>query len=153
MEMVIKDIPNVKRDMKEKEREIIKRALIYYQIVMGQYEKYTDKMKQKDLERLSKQQNKTELDKMNPFNADLNEGKTYEPTLEDTKIFVYSSWAEAVANVQTPQICNGTKRKGIRRQAFRDVQNGKYVNKKVRDIMNGFIERLYNGEEKENENN
>lgn len=152
MDFVIKSIPNVKRDMSEKERDVVNSALIYYQIVLGQYEKYTDEMKQKDLEKLSKEQNKTELDKMNPFDVDISEGKSYEPTLEDTKIFVYSSWAEAVANVKTPRICSGTKRKGIKRQVFRDVQNGKYVNRKVREIMNGFIEKLYNGQEKENEN-
>lgn len=150
MELVVRNIPNVKREMKEKEREIVNRALIYYQIVLGQYEKYSDEMKQKDLERMAKEENKSELDKMNPFDVDITDNKSYEPTLEDTKTFVYSSWAEAVANVQTPRICNGTKRKGIKRQAFRDVQNGKYVNKRVRDIMNNFIDKLYNGKENEN---
>ena len=99
-------------------------------------------MKQKDLERLAKQNNQNPLDALNPFNVDLTEEKTYEPTLEDTKTFVYSSWAEAIANVKTPHICDGAKKKGIRRQAFRDVQNGKYLTKKVRDVMNDFITRL-----------
>lgn len=33
-------------------------------------------------------------------------------------------------------------KKGIRKQAFRDVQKGKYLNKKVKDIMNDFILKL-----------
>ena len=79
---------------------------------------------------------------LNPFDADMSEDKTYEPTLEDTKTFVYSAWAEAVANVQTPFICASSIKKGIRKQAFRDIQKGKYLNKKVKDIMNDFILKL-----------
>lgn len=144
MELIIKKLPTKKRNISEKEKEVINRALISYQVVLGQYEKYTDEMKRRDLERLAKQNEANTLDAMNPFSVDMTE-KSYEPTLEDTKTFVYSSWAEAVANVQTPYICEGAKRKGIRRQAFRDVQNGKYLNKKVRDIMNDFINKLSEG--------
>lgn len=144
MELIIKKLPTKKRNISEKEKEVINRALISYQVVLGQYEKYTDEMKRRDLERLAKQNEANTLDAMNPFSVDMTE-KSYEPTLEDTKTFVYSSWAEAVANVQTPYICEGAKRKGIRRQAFRDVQNGKYLNKKVRDIMNNFINKLSEG--------
>ena len=146
MELVIKNLPEKRRNLSEKEREVIKRALISYQVVMSQYQKYTDVMKRRDLERLAKENGTNTLDAMNPFNVDMSE-KSYEPTLEDTKIFVYSSWAEAVANVQTPYICDGAKKKGIRRQAFRDVQNGKYLNKKVRDLMNDYIVRLSEGSE------
>jgi hypothetical protein len=142
MELIIKRLPTKRKNPTDKEREIIKRALISYQVVLGQYEKYTDDMKRKDLERLARENNKQGLDAMNPFNVDMTEGRTYEPTLEDTKIFVYSSWAEAIANVQTPYICNGAKRKGIRKHAFMDVQNGKFLINKVLEIMNNFIDRL-----------
>lgn len=141
MELVIKKLPKNRKNVNDKESEVIKRALISYQVVLGQYEKYTDEMKRRDLERLAKKNETNTLDAMNPFSVDMTE-KSYEPTLEDTKTFVYSSWAEAVANVQTPYICDSAKRKGIRKQAFRDVQNGKYLNKKVIDIMNDFIAKL-----------
>ena len=98
-------------------------------------------MKRKDLEKLNKE-NTNNLNSLNPFDIDMSEEKTYEPTFEDTKTFVYSAWAEAVANVQTPFICASSIKKGIRKQAFRDVQKGKYLNKKVKDIMNDFILKL-----------
>ena len=141
MELVIKKLPKNRKNVNDKESEVIKRALISYQVVLGQYEKYTDGMKRRDLERLAKKNKSNTLDAMNPFSVDMTE-KTYEPTLDNTKTFVYSSWAEAVANVQTPYICDGAKRKNIRKKAFRDVQNGKYLNKKVIDIMNDFIAKL-----------
>lgn len=141
MELVIKKLPKNRKNVNDKESEVIKRALISYQVVLGQYEKYTDEMKRRDLERLAKKNKSNTLDAMNPFSVDMTE-KTYEPTLDNTKTFVYSSWAEAVANVQTPYICDGAKRKNIRKKAFRDVQNGKYLNKKVIDIMNDFIAKL-----------
>lgn len=149
MELTIKALPNKRRNITVKEKEVINRALISYQIVLGQYEKYTDEMKQKDLEKLAKQNNPNTLDALNPFNVDLTEDKTYEPTLEDTKTFVYSSWAEAVANARTPYVCDGAKRRGIRKQAFRDVQNGKYLTKNVREIMDSFITRLSQGKTEE----
>lgn len=141
MELVIKKLPKNRKNVNDKESEVIKRALISYQVVLGQYEKYTDEMKRRDLERLAKKNESNTLDAMNPFSVDMTE-KTYEPTLDDTKTFVYSSWAEAVANVQTPYICDGAKRKNIRKKAFRDIQNGKYLNKKVIDVMNDFIAKL-----------
>ena len=141
MDYTIKTLPNKRRNITEKEREIIERALSAYQVVLGQYEKYTDKMKRKDWEKLNKE-NTNNLISLNPFDVDMSEDKTYEPTLEDTKTFVYSAWAEAVANVQTPFICASSIKKGIRKQAFRDVQKGKYLNKKVKDIMNDFILKL-----------
>ena len=141
MDYTIKTLPNKRRNITEKEREIIERALSAYQVVLGQYEKYTDDMKRKDLEKLNKD-NTNNLKLLNPFDIDMSEDKTYEPTLEDTKTFVYSAWAEAVANVQTPFICASSIKKGIRKQAFRDVQKGKYLNKKVKDIMNDFILKL-----------
>lgn len=142
MELIIKKLPSKRKNPSDKERDIINHALVSYQIVLGQYEKYTDEMKRKDLEKLAKQKETNTLDAMNPFNVDMTEDKTYEPTIEDTKIFVYSSWAEAVANVLTPYICDGQKRKGIKRQVFRDVQNGKYLTNKVIDVMNDFINKL-----------
>ena len=135
MKLEIKSLPTRNKNLSDKERENDKRAMISYQIVLGQYEKYTLDMKRKDLEKLAKQNETNTLDAMNPFNVDVTEDKTYEPTLEDTKTFVYSSWAEAVANVKTPYVCDGNKKKGIRRQAFRDVQNGKYLNKKVHQLL------------------
>lgn len=141
MDYTIKTLPNKRRNITEKEREIIERALSAYQVVLGQYEKYTDQMKRKDWEKLNKE-NTNNLNSLNPFDIDMSEDKTYEPTLEDTKTFVYSAWAEAVANVQTPFICASSIKKGIRKQAFRDVQKGKYLNKKVKDIMNDFILKL-----------
>lgn len=149
MDLVIKKLPNKKREITEKERQIIQRALISYKIVLGQYEKYTLDMKRKDLERLAKQSETGTLDAMNPFNVNVSDKETYEPSLEDTKQFVYSSWAEAVANVQTPYVCDGSKKKGIRRQAFRDVQNGKFLTKKVRETMDEFIDRLMYGKSEE----
>ena len=141
MDYTIKTLPNKRRNITEKESQIIERALSAYQVVLGQYEKYTDKMKRKNGEKLNKE-NTNNLNSLNPFDADMSEDKTYEPTLEDTKTFVYSAWAEAVANVQTPFICASSIKKGIRKQAFRDVQKGKYLNKKVKDIMNDFILKL-----------
>ena len=151
MEYTIKTLPNKKRVITEKESEIIKRALPAYQLVLGQYEKYTDEMKRKDLEKLKKE-NTDSLNSLNPFDVDMSEDKTYEPTLEDTKTFVYSAWAEAVANAQTPFVCASPIKKGIRKQAFRDVQKGKYLNKKVRDIMNDFILKLSGNLKVVNEN-
>ena len=142
MELTIKNLPAKRRNPSDKEREIIKRAMVSYQIVLGQYEKYTDDMKRKDLEKLARQSETTTLDAMNPFNVDMTEDKTYEPTLEDTKTFVYSAWAEAVANVLTPYICDGKKKKGIKRQVFRDVKSGKYISNNVRKVMDEFIVRL-----------
>lgn len=142
MELIIKKLPSKRKNPSDKERDIINHALVSYQIVLGQYEKYSDEMKRKDLEKLAKQKETNTLDAMNPFNVDMTEDKIYEPTIEDTKIFVYSSWAEAVANVLTPYICDGQKRKGIKRQVFRDVQNGKYLTNKVIDVMNDFINKL-----------
>ena len=141
MDYTIKTLPNKRRNITDKESEIIKRALSAYQVVLGQYEKYTDEMKRKDLEKLNKE-NTNSLNSLNPFDIDMSEEKTYEPTLEDTQIFVYSAWAEAVANVQTPFGCAAPLRKSIRKQAFRDVQKGKYLNRKVREIMNDFIMKL-----------
>lgn len=141
MDYTIKTLPNKRRNITEKEREIIQRALSAYQVVLGQYEKYTDEMKRKDLEKLNKE-NTNNLNSLNPFDVDMSEDRTYEPTLEDTQIFVYSAWAEAVANVQTPFGCAAPLRKSIRKQAFRDVQKGKYLNRKVREIMNDFIMKL-----------
>ena len=141
MDYTIKTLPNKRRNITEKEREIIQRALSAYQVVLGQYEKYTDEMKRKDMEKLNKE-NTNSLNSLNPFDIDMSEEKTYEPTFEDTKTFVYSAWAEAVANVQTPFICASSIKKGIRKQAFRDVQKGKYLNRKVREIMNNFIMKL-----------
>ena len=141
MDYTIKTLPNKRRNITEKEREIIQRALSAYQVVLGQYEKYTDEMKRKDMEKLNKE-NTNSLNSLNPFDIDMSEEKTYEPTFEDTKTFVYSAWAEAVANVQTPFICASSIKKGIRKQAFRDIQKGKYLNKKVKDIMNDFILKL-----------
>jgi hypothetical protein len=152
MKLEINSIPSKSKNVTEKDREIINRALVSYQIVLGQYEKYTNDMKRKDLEKLARQNETNTLDALNPFNVDLAEEKTYEPTLEDTKTFVYSSWAEAIANVKTPYICDGQKRKGIKRQAFRDVQNGKYLTNKVRDVMNDFIARLLFGNTGKTEN-
>ena len=141
MDYTIKTLPNKRRNITEKESKIIQRALSAYQVVLGQYEKYTDEMKRKDMEKLNKE-NTNSLNSLNPFDIDISEEKTYEPTFEDTKTFVYSAWAEAVANVQTPFICASSIKKGIRKQAFRDVQKGKYLNRKVREIMNNFILKL-----------
>ena len=141
MDYTIKTLPNKRRNITEKESQIIERALSAYQVVLGQYEKYTDEMKRKDWEKLNKE-NTNNLNSLNPFDIDMSEDKTYEPTLEDTKTFVYSAWAEAVANVQTPFGCAAPLRKSIRKQAFRDVQKGKYLNRKVREIMNNFILKL-----------
>ena len=141
MDYTIKTLPNKRRNITEKESEIIQRALSAYQVVLGQYEKYTDEMKRKDMEKLNKE-NTNSLNSLNPFDIDMSEEKTYEPTFEDTKTFVYSAWAEAVANVQTPFICASSIKKGIRKQAFRDVHKGKYLNRRVREIMNDFIMKL-----------
>lgn len=149
-ELVINNLPTKRKNPSDKEREIIRRALLTYKVVLGQYKKYTDEMKQKDMEKLSKENNPSGLDTMNPFNVDVSEQKTYEPTLEDTKTFVYSSWAEAVANVQTPYICDGQRRKAIRKKAFRDIQHGKFINSKVVETMNNFVSDLYQGETNNN---
>ena len=135
MDYTIKTLPNKRRNITEKESEIIKRALPSYQVVLGQYEKYTDEMKRKDLEKMNKE-NTDSINLVNPFDVDMSEDRTYEPTLEDTKTFVYSAWAEAVANVQTPFVCASSIKKGIRKQAFRDIQKGKKKKKKKVKITN-----------------
>lgn len=150
MELVIKKLTTKKRNVSEQEKQIINRAMISFQVVMNQYKKYTDEKKKKDLERLEREKNASGLDKLNPFNVGGTIEKSYEPTLEDTKTFVYSSWVEAVANVQTPPICDGGKKKGIRRKAFRDVQNGKFLNGDVRNILKEYVMKL-SGQELTNE--
>lgn len=142
MELTIKTLPTKKKNPTDKEREIIKKALIYYQIFMGKYEEYTNDIRRREMEMRSKEKNKDSLDAMNPFNVDMTEEKTFEPSVEDIKIFVYSSWAEAVASAQTPRICDGTKRKSIKKHAFMDVKNGKFLTNKVLDVMNNFIDRV-----------
>ena len=142
MELEIKNLPKNRKPPTDKEREIIRRALLSYQIVLGQYEKYTDDMKRRDLEKLAKQNETNTLDAINPFNVDMSEQRTYEPSVEDTKTFVYSSWAEAVANVQTPYLANGKEKKAIRKHAFNDVRKGKFLTRKVLEVMNNFIDRL-----------
>lgn len=152
MELEIKSLPKNRKTPTDKEREIIKRALLSYQIVLGQYEKYTDDMKRRDLEKIARENNKDGLDAMNPFNVDMSEQRTYEPSVEDTKTFVYSSWAEAVANVQTPYLANGQKKKAIRKHTFNDVRKGKFLTRKVVDIMEEFIIRLTENKSVETEN-
>ena len=142
MELEIKNLPKNRKPPTDKEREIIRRALLSYQIVLGQYEKYTDDMKRRDLEKLAKQNETNTLDAINPFNVDMSEQRTYEPSVEDTKTFVYSSWAEAVANVQTPYLASGKEKKAIRKHAFNDVRKGKFLTRKVLEVMNNFIDRL-----------
>lgn len=44
MELEINNIPSKSKNVTEKDREIINRALFSYQIVLGQYEKYTDEV-------------------------------------------------------------------------------------------------------------
>lgn len=152
MELEIKSLPKNRKTPTDKEREIIRRALLSYQIVLGQYEKYTDDMKRRDLEKIARENNKEGLDAMNPFNVDMSEQRTYEPSVEDTKTFVYSSWAEAVANVQTPYLANGQTKKAIRKHAFNDVRKGKFLTRKVVDIMEEFIIRLTENKSVETEN-
>lgn len=141
MRLIIDTLPSKKRTPTEEELQIIKRALVSYNIVLGQYQKYADEQKRKDLERLQAKEKK-DINSLNPFNTDLSDDKTYEPTLDEVKTFVYSSWAEAVANVKTPLVCDGSKKKGIKRQVFRDIKNGKYLTKKVRETMDEFILKL-----------
>ena len=86
MDYTIKTLSNKRRNITEKESEIIKRALPAYQVVLGQYEKYTDDMKRQDLEKLNKE-NTNDLKSLNPFDIDMSEDKTYEPTLEDGTTF------------------------------------------------------------------
>ena len=45
MKLEINNIPSKSKNVTEKDREIINRALFSYQIVLGQYEKYTDETK------------------------------------------------------------------------------------------------------------
>ena len=82
------------------------------------------------------------MDKINPFNVKNNEPKNYIPTLAEIKTFTYSAWAKTVADVQTPSISSGVRKKGIVRHSFREVQKGKYINRKVKDIMNDFISKM-----------
>lgn len=151
MELEIKNLPKNRKPPTDKEREIIRRALLSYQIVLGQYEKYTDDMKRRDFEKLAKQNETNTLDAINPFNVDMSEQRTYEPSVEDTKTFVYSSWAEAVANVQTPYLASGKEKKAIRKHTFNDVRKGKFLTRKVIDIMEEFITRLTENDNREEE--
>lgn len=151
MELEIKSLPKNRKTPTDKEREIIRRALLSYQIVLGQYEKYTDDMKRRDLEKLAKQNETNTLDAINPFNVDMSEQRTYEPSVDDTKTFVYSSWAEAVANVQTPYLASGQTKKAIRKHAFNDVRKGKFLTRKVIDVMEEFITRLTENDNREEE--
>ena len=142
MELTIKNITSKRRQIQEKEREVINRAMISFQVVMSRYEKYTDIMKRDEKMQLAQENVQTELDKINPFNIGTTVKDSSEPSIDEVKEFVYSSWAEAVANVQTPYICDAATRKGIRKKAFRDVQNGKYISNKVRTMINDTVKRM-----------
>lgn len=132
MDFTIKKLPlDNKRPITNEEKIVIDRALPSYDLVMGQYTKYTDEMKRKDLEKMN-------TASPNPFVANLGD-KTYEPTEEDTREFVFSSWAEAVANVLTPFGCTAKRRKAIKKKAFNDVKKGKYLNKKVVDVIKSYL--------------
>lgn len=136
MKNKIKHILFKKRNLTPIERDVIKRALPAYRIVLSQYEKYTDERKKRDLELL----NKT-IDGDNAFNFG-NRLKKFEPTLEETKEFVYSAWADAVVQALIPMYSSGQQRRAFRRKIFREVSEGKYINKEVRETIEEFIEIL-----------
>ena len=139
MELTIKELPQKTKPSSEEDKRVIARATIMFQVVMNQYEKYTEEQKKIDLEALKPQ---TELDKENPFVVKDEEIKDSQPTIEETKVFVYSSWADSVAHAKTPLYADGKKRKTIRNQTFRDVLNGKYVNKNVKKMLEDYIVKL-----------
>ena len=139
MEYKIEKISEKIRNLSEEESDVIKRAIPFYNNVLERYEKMLTQMKEENDKQ--KEQPKT-LDEINPFNVKNDEPKNYIPTLAEIKTFTYSAWAKTVADVQTPYVSSGERKKGIVRHSFREVQKGKYLNRKVKDIMKEFISKM-----------
>lgn len=150
MEYIVTKISENKHSISEEESMVIKRAIPFYNNLLERYENTLLKIKEKND---SIEKNIGAVDSKNPFdikNATLEEL----PKLDEIKVFVYSSWAKIVADVQTPFGCGGQRKKGIMKTSFKEVQKGKYINKKVREIMNDFIKKItLSLDIKENENN
>lgn len=138
MEYKIDKISTKKHNVSEEESIVIKRAIPFYKNTLDRYEKMLLKFKEENDRQ--KEQPKT-LDDINPFVVTNNE-QNYIPTVDEIKTFVYSCWAKTVADVQTPYVSDGQRKKGIVKRSFRDVSKGKYINKNVRDIMSEYINRM-----------
>jgi len=82
------------------------------------------------------------LNDINPFDITNFSSSLNIPSIDEIKSFIYSAWAKVIADVQTPYIISGQKKKGIVKRLFREVQKGKYINKDVRDIMNEFVSKM-----------
>ena len=139
MDYKIEKLSDKIHNLSEEESLVIKRAIPFYNNVLERYEKNLLKLKEENDRQ--KEQPKT-LDEINPFAVKDTEPKNYIPTLAEIKTFTYSAWAKTVADVQTPYLSTGEKKKGIVKRAFREVQKGKFLNKKVKDIMNDFISKI-----------
>lgn len=158
MEFKITALPSKFKNLKGGEKDIVDHALIVYQGVLDTYEKQIDAIKetlrQKEIQEkkaedtkykpLLKNSSNASFD-TNPFMGDIKGKEEYKPTVQEVKTFVYSAWAETLARARTPHICDGQRKKTIRKAAYRNVKNGKFLNKKVRDKMNEYITRLIFG--------
>lgn len=140
MENTIKKLPqNNKRSLTEKESAVIKSAFPAYKMVMDGYEKHYEELRQKAEEKKILNNGIS-----NPFDVNMKEDTDNidNLTVGDIKELAYTSWALAVANAQTPFPCKGSVQKSIRKKAFRDVSNGKFINRIVLEYMDGVISRM-----------
>ena len=150
MEYIIKGIPEKIHNISEEESSIIKRAIPFYSNLLERYENTLLKAKEEN----DKIRERQETDNKNPFDIGTTVEENYIPNINEIKAFVYSAWAKTIADVQTPYVSSGQKKKGIMKRSFRDVQNGKYINKNVRQIMKDFISKVSIALDiKEHENN
>lgn len=144
MDFKITVIPNKVKNNTEEEKGVIAHSLKTYQGVLDNYEAYVDKIndafRRQRIEKLNSL-NPSGVGTTNPFMIDMRSDK-YTPTLDEVKTFAYSAWAETIAKSLTPYVCGGQKKKAIRKQAYRDIKKGKYLNSEVRNIMRTFIDRI-----------
>jgi len=139
MEYKIDKISEKRHNISEEESNIIKTALPYYKSMLDRYENTLVRLK--DENDKVKEIPKT-IDVENPFIPNMSEPKNYIPTIDEIKTFVYSAWAKTVADVQTPYVSSGQKKKGIVKHCFREVQKGKFINRTIRETMNEFISKM-----------
>lgn len=139
MELIIKELTQKRKAVTEKEKNVIERAMVVFPIMMNPYQKYLEKLKER---KQTISQKETDIDKMNPFNTDISEDNVKPLTNEQIKIIVFSSWADAVANAQTPYPCDGKRRKLIRKHAFADINKGKFLSARVRKTLDEYITKF-----------
>ena len=139
MEYKIEKLSEKIRNISEDESGVIKRAIPFYNNVLERYEKMLLQMKDENDKANSAPKT---IDVNNPFDVKPTTPKNDMPTIKDIKTFVYSAWAKTVADVQTPYGSTGQRKKNIVKHSFREVQKGKYINRKVKEIMKDYISKM-----------